>query len=246
MECHLLEAKGFKTIEGICLGPTCWIWVWKLIHFYLFWILWVCFPVSAHAYFLLLFIPLVFSIKSIEWIGPTIYDAAFPCVSYLFVRPSVECWVSDLIFKICSLYYADPEAEIENKYSKNWVDYFWLIELEMLKKYCYRTLTSGDEHSDLSGILPDTDHQKSDEQMVTGDFIVYIVVFSGVVSFDDIMTWFLLNSVFEHLTSRGDGHIIRTDNFPQQIWDNPPSRFLGTLNSFLKGCCYTHFMISAY
>lgn len=105
----------------------------------------VCFPVSAHAYFLLLFIPFVFSIKSIEWIGPTIYDAAFPCFSYLFVRPSVECWVSDLIFKICSLYYADPEAEIENKYSKNWVDYFWLIEFEMLKKYCYRTLKSGDE-----------------------------------------------------------------------------------------------------
>ncbi len=25
MECHLLEAKGFRTIEGICLDPTCWI-----------------------------------------------------------------------------------------------------------------------------------------------------------------------------------------------------------------------------
>ena len=152
-----------------------WIWVWKLIHFYLFWILWVCFPVSAHAYFLLLFIPLVFSIKSIEWIGPTIYDAAFPCVSYLFVRPSVECWVSDLIFKICSLYYADPEAEIENKYSKNWVDYFWLIEFEMPKKYCYRTLTSGDEHSDFVWNL--ARHRSPEIWWTKGNWRIYCVYF---------------------------------------------------------------------
>ena len=121
--------------------------------------------------------------------------------------------MSDLIFKICSLYYDDPEDEIENKYSKNWLDYFWLIELEMLKKYCYQSLKSDDEHSDL----------------------LFIHLFLWIFKFP-----------VEHLTSRGDGHIIRADNFPLQIWDNPPSCFLSTLKGFLKQQAIRRFLWHAY
>ena len=60
---------------------------------------------------------------------------------------------------------------------------------------------------------------------------------SVVISFDDIKCLDFSNSVFEHLTSRGDGTIIRSDNFPQQIWDNPPPDFPSPLISFEKGCC---------
>ena len=59
---------------------------------------------------------------------------------------------------------------------------------------------------------------------------------------------FLVNFKFpvEHLTSRGDGHIIRADNFPLQIWDNPPSRFLSTLKGFLKQQAIRRFLWHAY